>query len=203
TDQQIAIPGESGSIFDFDISNVGESELYGLEIAAEFEATSALSVFASLGLQRAQFTNFPFAVDRDPVTDELVPVNPDFPRFAFLDGFDFPNAPSVTASAGFSYRHRSGFIASGNAAYTGTRFQGVDNLPIEQAESLTLVNARLGYRYETVEISVYANNLFDDRFLAPSVANVNTGTGLPQPSTAPEFSTNDPRLWGVELRASF
>ena len=54
------------------------------------------------------------------------------------------------------------------------------------------------------EVSVFANNLLNDRVITDqNLATVSTATGLPTANGGPLLTVNDPRLFGVEVRAGF
>ena len=197
-DQQVTVPGPSNSPFDVITTNVGSSELYGLELELRKVFSERLQVFASLGLTSTEFTDFPFAVDGDGN-----PVNPQDPQFANLSGNEFNTAPQTTLAVGFSYDHASGFFVSGNASYQSERFSDVTNLPENEADEYTLVNVRAGYRADSWSISAFANNVFDERIVLNQTATaVGITTGVAAPVDFPNFVVNDPRMFGVELRYS-
>lgn len=199
SDQQVSIPGPSGFALDVLTTNVGSSELYGLELDVTAQVTPQLSVFASLGLLHTEFTNFPFAVDGIGN-----PVNTADPQFANLAGNEFNSAPAVNISAGATYEHDSGFFANGNVAYASSQFSDVTNLAINEADSYVLVNARVGYRTGPLELAIFANNLFDERFIQrQGLFTVNTATGTPEPNNPAFFIVNEPRIFGGEVRISF
>ena len=201
-DQQVEVPGPSGTPFDIEILNAGVSEIYGLEIMSEYQITPTLRVFGSLGMLETEFTDFPFAVVDDGAGN-ILPINPAIPDFANLSGNRFPAAPRITASVGASYASARGLFWSVNAGYTDGSFSDITNLEINEAESFTIVNARAGYKFESLKISLFANNLLDDRVIASqNLANVSTDTGLPLATTAPAFTINDPRLIGIEVRVA-
>ncbi|MEM0928723.1 MAG: TonB-dependent receptor [Pseudomonadota bacterium] len=194
-DQQVTVVGPSGFFDDFDIENAGQSTLYGAEFDIAMRVTPDLDLFASLGLVETEFDDFPFVRSVSPDGD---------PQFANLDGNAFNSAPNVTAAVGFAYEHPSGFFLTSNAAYTGRQYSDVENFDIEKADDFVLVNGRFGYRHEFFDISLFANNLFDDRFVtSQNIVNVNTNTGVVDPIGNPRFVVNDPRLWGIEMRVSF
>ncbi|MEM1190567.1 MAG: TonB-dependent receptor [Pseudomonadota bacterium] len=197
-DQQISFPGPTGSVLDSVTTNAGTSELYGAELELRKVFSERLQVFASLGLTRTEFTDFPFAIDGDGN-----PVNPQDPQFANLAGNEFPTAPQTTLAVGFSYDDPSGFFASGNASYQSERFSDVTNLPENEADEYTLVNVRAGYRADSWSISAFANNIFDERMILGQAATVvATDTGVVGPIRFPSITVNDPRMFGVELRYS-
>ncbi|MEM8919307.1 MAG: TonB-dependent receptor [Pseudomonadota bacterium] len=189
TDQQVTIPGEAGLAFNSDIVNAGSSELYGLEIEANAEITSEFNVFASLGLLQTEFTDFPFAA---------------MGEFENLAGNEFNNAPNVTVSFGFAYNGDNGLFFSGNGTISDGGFTDVTNLKNEETDDYALFNARVGYRFGPMEIAAFVDNIFDERYVQNArLQIVNTTTGAIGPRNPPFLNVNEPRLYGVEVRARF
>lgn len=190
TDQQVRILA-SGTILDDETLNAGESALYGLEANAQITPQDGLDVFASIGLLDTEFEDFPFAT---------------IGRFENLEGNQFPVAPKFTAAGGFVYKADNGVFASANAAYTSSQFSDVTNLRQNRTEDFVLVNGRIGYSFGSTEISLFADNLFDERVATRiNTARVSSSTGVIEQlvGTGQTFSVNDPRTFGIELRASF
>ncbi|MEM0909947.1 MAG: TonB-dependent receptor [Pseudomonadota bacterium] len=199
TDQQVSVPGPSGSTFDSIIINAGESELYGLEASITYRFSRSLNIYANIGLLNAEFTDFPFAVDGDGN-----PVNTDNPEFANLAGNNFDNAPSVTGSFGFVYENDTGIYVSMDASFASSSFSDVTNLPQNETDAYTLVNGRMGYRHDHWEISIFVDNLFDERYAnLISYFSVNTGTGVAAEAGLQYADVNEPRQIGMELIAYF
>ncbi|MEM7501593.1 MAG: TonB-dependent receptor [Pseudomonadota bacterium] len=198
-DQQVTIPGPSGAIFDQDTLNIGSSELYGIEVEFRHTPTDNFDWFATLGYMQTEFTNFPFAID-----GMGNPSNPTNPIFANLRGNEFNSAPNLNLAAGFSYRHPTGVFVNSNVSYADEQFSDVTNLPQNEVGDYVLVNARVGYERDNWRVSVFADNLFDERFVGrQGVFSVSTATGTIDPNTQPFFTVNDPRIFGVELRVSY
>lgn len=190
TDQQVRILGSVGGLDD-ETLNAGSSELYGLEANAQITPVAGLDLFAALGLLKTEFRDFPFAATGP---------------FQNLAGNSFTVAPELTASAGFSYEDLSGFFVSGTGAYTSSQFSDVENLEADETEDFLIVNARIGYRTGPFRISLFADNLFDERVATRvNTARVDPGTGTIQTfvGTAQTFNVNDPRVFGAELRMQF
>ncbi|MEM0928728.1 MAG: TonB-dependent receptor [Pseudomonadota bacterium] len=192
TDQQVSITGPGGGVLEVDTLNVGSSELYGLEVEIDKKVNDDLDVFASIGLLHTEFIDFPFAVGSGT-------------EFENLDGNEFNNAPTFNISGGFTYQNPTGFFVNATAAYSGEQFSDVTNLEINKNESYTLVNGRVGYRHELFELSVFADNLLNERFSQRrGLSTVNSGTGIAEfNEPGAFFNVNDPRLWGIELRVSY
>ncbi|MEM1262257.1 MAG: TonB-dependent receptor [Pseudomonadota bacterium] len=198
-DQQVTIPGPSGGVFDADILNVGSAKIFGLEAEVRQSLSDSLNWFATLGYVETQFTDFPFAINPDGS-----PRNAADPTFANLRGNDFNSAPRISVAVGLAYENANGWFASGTASYTGEQYSDVTNLEINRTSDYTIVNARAGYRNDNWRIAVFADNLFDERFVGRSgIQSVSTDTGVAADNPQPFFAVNDPRVVGVEIRYSY
>ncbi|MEM9758432.1 MAG: TonB-dependent receptor [Pseudomonadota bacterium] len=163
-DQQVVVPSAFLDSRLALVENAGESEVYGMELSVSYQASEDLNVYATLGLLETEFLDFPFAEVPGP--------------FENIAGNSFNNAPNTTFSAGLSYDHPSGLYTNWNVSYRGEQYSEIANLSVNEVESATLVNARLGYRRDKWNIYAFANNLFDDRFATQrSYANVDAATG--------------------------
>jgi len=184
-DQQVSIPGPSGSQFDTRIVNAGESELYGAELTLDAFLGSGFSAFASFGYLHTEFTDFPFGV-----------VN--------LDGNEFPNAPEFSFSGGFSWESFNGWFIDANVNHTAGQFSTVDNLAINSVGSFTLVNGRAGYRNARFSLYAFANNLLDENFLTrANFRSVVPGTGEINTLDPGSVNLGRPRVAGVALEFGF
>ncbi|MEO0884099.1 MAG: TonB-dependent receptor, partial [Pseudomonadota bacterium] len=217
-DQQISLPGPTGGVLDFFTDNVGQSQIYGLEVSVDYQPTDELNVYGSLGLLGSEFTDFPFAINF-----------PDSPFFD-LDGNEPALAPNVTFTIGGSYNHRSGLFVDGSLNFTGPSESGIENLRVEDfldpaipgsfadlgidpalaegldevSDSRSIVNVRVGYRHENFTLSAFATNLFDDGGLLQQ----NFASVLPQDSSlnlflVPNFTIQQPQTFGVQLDVNF
>lgn len=201
TNQQVRVPIPFS--IDQRTVNAGTSELYGLELSTDYQISSALNVYGSLGLLETEFTDFPFATQLGP-DGELQPL-PNIPQFFNLAGNEFASAPNVTASFGGAYNSASGFFASFNASYTGEQFSDIENLAIDAVDGFWLVNARVGYQLDRFKVSVFANNLFDKRaFTSLNRQAANTaGNGSLENSVIQIFNFTPPAFYGFEIEMNF
>lgn len=199
SDQQISLPTQIIGFGGSEVVNAGESELYGAELLLEADITREFSAFATLGLLETEFIDFPFAVDA-----QGQPVNAADPRFANLAGNEFPFAPNIQASAGFSYISQSGFFASANINLSGEQASEVANLADNEGEGFVLANARIGYDFGNFRLTGYVNNLFNQRaILSAEVVSASADTGVVGTSFRNEIVPNRPRVFGVIAEARF
>ncbi|MEM8814280.1 MAG: TonB-dependent receptor [Pseudomonadota bacterium] len=198
-DQQVTVPGPSGTALDTLILNAGSAEIYGLELELRKALSGSLDLFATLGLVETEFQDFPFAVDANGN-----PVNPANPTYANLAGNEFNSAPRTTLAVGLSYERSNGFFMSGNASYASSQFSDVTNIEENKVGDYTLVNLRAGYRRDTWTIAGFVDNVFDERFVGrQGLSSVNTSSGVAVPNAQPFFVVNDPRVYGLEIRYSY
>lgn len=147
-DQQTTANFGNGT-YDTHTVNAGKSHLYGFELELAHRVSPAFDWYASLGHTRTKFDEF--VTDVGSITD--------------LSGFEFPYAPKWTLAGGANMRFGGGFNANVNASYRSAVFTDVS---VPQSDNRvgarTLVNARIGYEAEHWSVSLFANNLFDEKY---------------------------------------
>ncbi len=181
TNQQVSFADADSLIYDT-TENVGESVSYGAEIEGRYDFGNGLTMFGAVGLLKTEFKDF--------VSEACAASG------GTCDGNEFPEAPHLTFSFGGTYKHASGFFGSASASYTGDYYtkNDVNNQSQFKIENVFLVNGKVGYEYQNMTLSVFADNLFDEQYI----------TGLSTRNDPPiEASIGDGRVVGVELRAKF
>ncbi len=173
TDQQVTIQF-SPAFFDAITTNSGESELYGTEIDIVALLSDELEVRTSLGYVHTEFKDFPFNGEN-------------------LRGNEFNSSPNFNASFGLNYQHISGLFTDWTVSYSDGQYSDVQNRNVNETDSYTLVNARLGYSTDLFDVVLFANNLFDERVT----------TRQDVTTAQPFFNVNDPRVVGLELTLNY
>ncbi|WAC22851.1 TonB-dependent receptor [Blastomonas sp. SL216] len=147
--QQQTTANFGNGVYDTHTVNAGKSHIYGLELEVAHRVSGAFDWYASLGHTRTRFDEF--VTDVGSITD--------------LSGLEFPYAPRWTLAGGANLRFGGGFNANLNASYRSAVFTDV---AIPQADNRvgarTLVNARFGYQADHWSLSLFANNLFDEKY---------------------------------------
>lgn len=147
-DQQTTANFGNGT-YDTHTVNAGKSHLYGFELELSHRVSPSFDWYASLGHTRTEFDEF--VTDVGSITD--------------LSGLEFPYAPRWTLAGGANVRFGGGFNANINASYRSAVYTDVS---IPQSDSRvgarTLVNARIGYEAEHWSLSLFANNLLDEKY---------------------------------------
>ncbi|PMB53810.1 TonB-dependent receptor [Fischerella thermalis CCMEE 5201] len=109
-----------------------------------------------------------------------------------LSNNQVPLAPQFTYNLAAQYRSQSGLFARAELRGYGITYFDDEN-QIKQ-EPYALVNARIGYEAEKYGIYLYANNLFDTRYIT-------SGFLFPVPDGTAGFG--DPVTYGVQIKANF
>lgn len=157
----------------FRIDNVDEAENYGLELAAEIELTDTLSLNGSLGLLEANF-------------DELIAPGE-------FETFDFARAPAITAFGGITWRPLERLTLNGQIRYSDNYFSDDENIPANEVDAYTLIDASARYDFGAFQIYAFVENLADE--IAPTAIFSNDFT--------PNAVIADPRTYGVGLEFRF
>ncbi|MBK1665249.1 TonB-dependent receptor [Rhodospirillum rubrum] len=143
TDKQI-LDLEPGGAQKF--SNAAEAEVSGLEGSLDARLTPRWSLFGTLGLQRAEATEYSTTVSRN---GRQVAVD--------YSGKALPMAPDVTWSVGGRYDAGSGWFAQASLNGAGSSYFDSQNTLKQGA--FVLADAEVGYRFKGAEVAVWSKNL--------------------------------------------
>lgn len=154
------------------IANAGAS-IAGFELEAKATPVRGLDIIAGLGYTDTEFTDF-----TDPVTG------------VSFNGNRLPFAPDFTYNLAVQYRAPNGILGRVELRGFGTTF--FDEANTLKQDPFAILNARLGYEFENYGIYVFANNIFDTRYVSFASA-FSGGIGL----------YGAPTTVGVQLRARF
>lgn len=111
-----------------------------------------------------------------------------------FSGEKIENTPSHTASLGIAYYHPNGFYARTDIRSQGNmHFYDDANKTFPKINSYSLVDAKIGYRFDDFDIYLYGKNLTDKEY-------INTYKGNSILSTA---TFGDPRFIGAGLTYQF
>lgn len=160
--------------------NVGSSHAYGAEFEARWRPFRELQLFANLGLIQ---TNY----------DDLVINGVDY------SGNEYPEAPAYTFALGAMYRADAGWFAGASVRHSDGYFGfgNVANIPERAVDGFTVVDASVGWEWENYTLTLFAKNLFDEKYLT----SVDTRDN---PPLAPTYGfIGDERQIGLTLRGAF
>ena len=196
-DPQFSAVGGAGNLVQ--LVNADKGRGYGFELDSAFQPTSALRLTAGISYNNTRIQDPNLLVGVCPqctVTDPLVTIA-GTPR-ARVDGNPFPNAPKwigdVTARYGVP-------IGAGGElfAYTDWTYQGATNFFLYESREFNANNQwegglRVGYARtdDLLEIAAFVRNITDADNVKGGI-DFNNNTAF----------VNDPRVFGVSLRARY
>jgi iron complex outermembrane receptor protein len=139
----------AASLATFDVINAGNAVSKGLELSANYQATSSWTVFGSAGLQTARFLSG--SIDSG----------------AAIGGNKVPYTPNYTAAVGSQYNwelsHGWTLYARGDVNFLGGFVYDSSNAAGQGA--YTLANFRVGVRRESWYSEFFVNNAFNTRYI--------------------------------------
>jgi iron complex outermembrane receptor protein len=193
-DQQVDVQLSSNS-FDYETQNAGSSSIKGFELELNYVVSSALSLYGSVGQAKTRFEQF----------DVVIPTQGGEPVVFDLAGRSFQDAPEWTASIGMTYKPFVAVFANLNANYAGSSsaelnpsigglLESDSNFDL-QNESRLLVNAQIGYEWDSLGVYLIASNLFDEEYISRIRAF--------DPLSTNRQTLGNPRQLSLSLRGSF
>ena len=147
TDKQIREEVAGGSVGSWKITNAADAHAQGVELELRALPVRGLELFAAMGYTEAEI---------DDWTGTLNGTTKDY------SGCTLPWAPDLTANAGFSYTHESGWYGTANVFWAGRQYFDAANTL--EDDGYTLVNLKAGYRWSRWDVSVWCKNLFDEEY---------------------------------------
>ncbi|MEL6692702.1 MAG: TonB-dependent receptor [Pseudomonadota bacterium] len=197
TDQQVNVQLSSNT-FDSETQNAGASEVMGLEIETQYEATDNLDVYGSIGIAESEFTDFCATVSIVN-TDGLETCEVNGATGFDFAGNTFINAPDLTLAGGFTWQ-KDNWIVNGNANFASASFSQLAR-PQEQKtiDERTLVNFRAGWRNDNFGIYLTGDNVFDEEYVT-SLFTFDPANNFNDPQFA-RFGR--PQTFALQLEARF
>ncbi|MBL8269191.1 TonB-dependent receptor [Steroidobacter sp.] len=158
---------------DYLVVNAPRARSLGAEIEGRWRPVSPLTIAASLGYSRATLREF-----TDPFTGVV------------HDGSTAPYAPEYDANLSALYEAPAGWFAAGEVSSTGRIYYDEAETAQFSQRARTSLAARLGYRAQRWRVTLYGDNLTDERYYTMIVPGVMHGV------------PGAPRTWGIELAAT-
>ncbi len=182
-------PAAGGGLVTVDL-NSGDVRSYGAELEATFRPTSRLTVTGGLTLMNARLTNTRAytAITGRKLSSDRLTFLPDWSFYANADYVIPVGRNSLTLSAGVTGK--------------GDRLAGTLNETTPTTlSSYVLTNASIAYKVGPVEISAFANNLFDVRYFDSYIEKTTLQlAGLPASDLG---LIGDHRRIGARVRLAF
>lgn len=143
SDMQVRV--DSGGPGENYTENAAEAYSTGAEVEVTGRVTTGLTLSGTFGYNRTAFKDY-----SDAEGD--------------YDGNKNPYAPDYTYSLNGLYRHPVGIFT--NLSYVGTGEMYLDKKNVYKRDAYGVVNAKVGYETDHLDIYVYADNLFDEEYNA-------------------------------------
>ncbi|XOB62745.1 TonB-dependent receptor [Campylobacterota bacterium DY0563] len=141
--QQVLENGSSGSPFDSNTINSGESTLKGIEFDTRYEINDEIDVYGNIGYIKAKY-------------DEYISSGNNY------SGNEIIKTPNVTGNIGINYRNNKGYFIGGNINYVGSQYG--DSANERKISPYSIVNLKTGYEQDDWALYLFANNLFDRKY---------------------------------------
>lgn len=171
------------------IQNAGETRVTGLEVDLNYQATDNLNLRLVYSYIDSEIRDF-----LDPVTEDLFDTDGLVGPFDMagdptgqVAGAQAPQTPENKATLTGTYMwpmaNGMSWFVRGDVAYESKRFAQVHNLA--HTGERTLVNLRTGFESDNWTVTLWAENLFDDRTPLSITRLLNFTTPLFRPGTLP------------------
>jgi outer membrane receptor protein involved in Fe transport len=202
------IPGLCGQPWQPIVANVGEAHISGVNVEIDYAPTDQLLLGMNAEFMEAETDT---SHDLDGIFGEVDPATGEFDP-EIIGGLRLPTVPKVKWSAWVQYHWPVKLFGAGNHAYvrtqwsyTGDSFSTLEPRTITEAnpqfknEAYTIGDLRVGVQGEAWEVSLFVNNLTDERAQYThggrfDWAAANLAEGRPH---MVRIYTNRPREYGI------
>ncbi|NCD26248.1 MAG: TonB-dependent receptor [Deltaproteobacteria bacterium] len=144
-DKQVTEWGDS--IMDRYIRNAAKARTHGAELEMTYMPLAGLTLRASGGYQHSVIQDWKI----------------DGPAGFDYDGKKTPGSPEWSYSLGATYRWAWGLVAGMDLVGMSSYYTDTENT--NKVDGRAVVNARIGYETEEFDVTLWANNLFDEDYL--------------------------------------
>jgi len=177
-------PTSPTSAWLFYTENFDSAQNYGAEASFNWNPTSTLNIYGSLGLINTNVSGAPNG------------------GISIINNRDQSHAPRYQGNIGAKYRSSNGFYAQSDVTLVDKFF--FDNVHNAQSDAYTLVNARIGYETQDYEVYLWGKNLTDETYATRGFFFNLQNPSSTDISTYDEYiRLGDPRQLGVTARVYF
>ena len=184
--------------FDDYLANAAGGHSTGIEAELTFQASDALQLFATFGWLNAEFEDFISSTHVDARDD-----NTGETSLVSLEGRDLAHAPNYQFFTGAEYALTANLMF--RVEVEGKDDFYFSNSHNEKSTAYELVNARLTYRGDDWDISLWGRNLTDETIYTRGFYFSNQFGNNPANGYAPEayYQLGEPRVAGVSASYTF
>ncbi len=133
--------------YDTFMTNIPESQTYGLETDANLFVGRGLNVFANLGLLKTKITESPTGIVSD------------------LEGNELNYAPEVTAGIGFQQSFDSGIFFGARLNHVAEYYSDLKNTEKFTSGGYTVANLNAGYEADSFTVRAYVKNATNEEYI--------------------------------------
>lgn len=161
-DLQVNEPNAVSAFAPSVIGNRAEATTYGLELEAFYDATDSLSFYGGLGYAKAEYGDNVIDLSGAERCDGIV-----CSALGEIGGNRLERTPELTVNVGFdwgtSVTDQLDFFLRGDISYQDEQFLQSSN--VTTIDSRTIANASLGFNYQSFEVKLAVDNLFDEEYV--------------------------------------
>lgn len=172
------------------ITNAGDARSYGIESELSFRPNASFEMNAAVTINHSELTKGNAGILRRAASVR----GPDI--YGVQAGDRLPGSQELSLAGGIQYTIGNAFIRLDDT-YVGPSYIDFIKDGSLKIGDYNLVNLRLGYRTDSFDITLFAENIFNDRGIVNAVPNADL-VGL----TDAAFRVK-PRTIGATLRANF
>ncbi len=158
------------------VTNAAQAESDGFELELQAKPARGMDLFAGVGYTEAKFDQW--------VSDQSGGGSYDYSGNYLMD------APRFTFHIGAQYRMSNGLFCRVDLLGTGDYYSDAENQ--NKVDGREIVNLKLGYEQEHYDVILWANNLFDERYVTSRVNYLGS-----------MVQDGEPRSVGITLRYRF
>ncbi|MCP3732532.1 TonB-dependent receptor [Sphingomonas sp. MG17] len=172
------------------ITNAGDARSYGIESELSFRPNASFELNAAVTINHSALTKNNPGILRRAASARGAAV------YGVFKGDRLPGSQELSLAGGIQYNLGNAFIRVDDT-YVGPSYIDFMKAGSLKIGDYNLVNLRLGYRGDNFDVTLFAENLFNDRGIVNAVPNADL-VGL----TDAAFRVR-PRTVGATLRANF
>jgi len=155
----------------FQITNAGKAEAYGIEADMFARPVKGLDIYGNFGVTKSEYSEF-------KELDQMTGVTKDY------SGNKMIGSPEFSGLIGAKYRHSSGLFFMAEYNYLGTTYFDKENKERYKRKAFALVNTKVGYEHPSgLEAYIYVDNLTDKEYYTEAITEYDMVT-VGKPRTA-------------------
>lgn len=142
--------------------NAKKAHSQGVELDLTYRLTETIELSGAAGIIQAEYDDYDAGDAGDGIS---------------YDGENIENTPSHTFRFGVAYLHPKGFYTRLDIKNQGHIYFYDDfNKDLVKEDAYTMIDAKIGYKFDTYDFYVYGKNLSDEKYINSFMSNSSTAT---------------------------